>query len=135
MQDLPEKSLLLDALARFLDDQVRPAIEDPYLSFRLKIAINLAQLVAREIRAEDEHDGRQIQRLAALLGESLMHHFTSRTSREEWIIARQKRLVEELRVGAVTDEALDRIRAVLMANLEDKVSVANPRFDTSPIIE
>ena len=42
MQNRPSKTDLLEAVARFLERDVKPAIKDPSLSFRVLIAANLA---------------------------------------------------------------------------------------------
>ena len=56
MQDRPSKEALLDAVATFLLEKVRPAIADPGLGFRVLIAANLASVAASEIRSEGTQD-------------------------------------------------------------------------------
>src|SRR4051812_30641733 len=69
MQDRPAKEVLLDAIASFLLTQVKPAISDPALGFRVLIAANLATVVASEIRSGDEQNAAERERLRALLPE------------------------------------------------------------------
>jgi hypothetical protein len=133
MQDLPEKSMLLDALAQFLDQQVRPKLADPGLAFRVRIAVSLAQLVAREIRAEDQHDAREITRLSRLLHDTTGDGHAVRKEREDQIRALQKKVIEKLK-GA-SDAEFREIHAALKESLVDKLAVAQPRFDTSLSIE
>ena len=69
MQNRPDKTDLLEAVARFLERDVKPAIKDPSLAFRVLIAANLAAVVAGELRVEDAATGAELDRLRALLPE------------------------------------------------------------------
>src|SRR5262245_39341989 len=105
MQDLPEKSQLLDALAKFIDTDLRPAIQDPALVFRARIAAHLAGVVAREIRAEDEHDAAELSRLAALLGRAPVSLPASHAERKRVMSELNRALAKALREGTLDREA------------------------------
>jgi hypothetical protein len=59
--DLPAAPDLAGRVARFLFDEVMPAVEDQKLRHRVRVAVNLLHLVEREIALEDvavDQDGR-----------------------------------------------------------------------------
>ena len=68
MQNRPDASTLLDAVASFLMAEVAPKLEgDKALQFRMMIAANLATVVAAELRTEDDRFAAEAQRLKALV--------------------------------------------------------------------
>jgi hypothetical protein len=100
----------LGAVARFLDADVRPALEgDRALAFRLRIASSLLQSVA----LETEHGGA----LAAAAAE------------------RAEELAAALRAGTLPPDREALVRSKLLEGLRARLAVVNPRFDTSPEIE
>src|SRR5262245_7045793 len=115
MQDLPEKSMLLEALAKFIDAQVRPEIRDPALAFRVRIAAHLAGVVAREIRAEDQHDLAELARLEAIegIGEGRREPLVTREERRRRISELVAKLAAALRKGTLSAEARTKARAHL----------------------
>ncbi|MCP4805274.1 MAG: hypothetical protein GY884_07985, partial [Proteobacteria bacterium] len=68
MQDIPDKTLLLQAVSAFLLHDVGPAIESRSLSFRLRIAAHLLMAIGAELEHEEVHDRMQLQRLQEVLG-------------------------------------------------------------------
>lgn len=135
MQDLPEKAMLLDALAQFLDKQLRPKLEDPALAFRVRIATHLSQLVAREIRAEDQHDLAEIARLREVLGRAEEAPPLPRALRHQAILEMKRALSKTVRDADLDEPAQARLRSAIKATLIEKLSVSQPRFDTSTQIE
>lgn len=137
MIDRPDKATLLDALARFLMEDVRPVVADPAVSYRLLIAANLASTMAREVRTDDERDDEELARLQALLPGVVPKGATStrRGERRAAIADLNQVLVGRLRDGTLPDDrrkaAEEHVRRTLLAEL----SVLSPRFDTSPEIE
>ncbi|MCA9539905.1 MAG: hypothetical protein KC620_13500 [Myxococcales bacterium] len=129
MQDAPDRETLLAELARFLGEQVVPALRDPGLAFRVRVAAFLAEVVARECAHEEDHDAAELERLCALLGES-GEQPEGRTARREAINALDARLVTALRAEPPAID-LDTTRAALMAILRDRLAVVQPRFDPS----
>lgn len=137
MHDKPDKALLLDAVAKFLVEEVRPAIADPAVQFRTLIAANLAAIVAAEIRNEDRHDLAQLERL-----ERLFHPDRpapapppTRAEREARIRELETELARRIRersLGASeTGLAVEHVKQTL----REKLAVLNPRFDLREDLE
>ena len=136
MQDLPEKSSLLDAIASFLDREVRPKISDPAIAFRVRIAAHLASLVAREIREEDAHDIAEIDKLSTLLGHTAgTDPPPTRAERARAITDLEQQLVKRIATGMLDDKAILRLSAGLRVILQNKLAVSQPKFDTALEIE
>lgn len=85
--DEPRKERLLDGVAAFLGKQVVPAIEDPALAFRVRIAAHLVGMVARECRAEPE-DPAEVERMTAA--------FVAGDGDDAWL---QQHLARSLRIS------------------------------------
>jgi hypothetical protein len=131
MQARPDKTALLAALAQFLVTEVRPALDDPALRFRVLIAAHLAGGIAREVATEDDLDREQLSGLQALLGE--MPDIPGRgDERREAILAAQRQLVARIRSG---EADFDLVSAHLQRVLAGTLTVSNPSFDLNPIIE
>lgn len=135
MQDRPHKKDLLFALAKFLDDQVRDAIADPGLRFRVRIASNIAKVVALETMVEDTHDAAELEGLQAILPDVAdgLGPNDGAGGRRRAIEVLNAALADAIRTRVLPDEAA--ARAHVKRTLIDKLSVVNPRFDTSLEIE
>ena len=133
MQDRPEKEVLLDALANFLIQQVRPAVSDPGLNFRVLIAANIAMQVAAEIRGEESQDAAELTRLRELLSDvPVSSDLTTRSGQQVATKALNQALAERLKTGSVD---FAKATAHLKQTLIKKLAVNNPRFDTALDIE
>lgn len=122
MQDAPDRDVLLDAVAGFLADDVVPAIADPALQFRVKIALHLLGGLAREGRAEDAADAEHLRLLdpAATVPDG-------RAARRAAIRAAAEALARRIRTGELDGDLpawADRLRAVAL----EKARTGNPRF-------
>lgn len=129
MQDRPDLDAMLDALARFLDQEAVPACSDPAVAFRLRIAAHLSAMAAREVRHETRNDAAELDALETLLGvgEAVIGPDRSdRQSRRQAIRGLERLLCEQIADGSVNADATF---ATLRANLRRKLEVANPRFD------
>ena len=131
MQDGPNAASLLDAVAQFLRRSVVPAVADPSVAFRVRIAASLAAMVSRELQAEEIHDRAELEGLARLLpaagtdgSEAL-----GRDERHEAIHAREDALARAIRLRTLKDEEYDAVFQQLMATLVHRLSIVNPRFD------
>ena len=133
MQDLPPKEVLLDAVARFLDSDLRPAVKHPGLAFRLRVAANLLRVVALECQEEEGHDQAELERLRALFPAQAELEGSGRAAVRAALAELNASLAEQLR-AASWDEA-GPSREHVVATLRDKLAVVNPRFDLSPEIE
>ena len=138
MQERPNKLVLLTAIARFLNEEARPALADPRLAFRALIAANLASIVASEMMSDDDHLMSELTRLRAIFQDepdAAGSPIPERTdARRAEVLALNTRLAHALRAA---DGAIDQasVASHLRATLRDKLSVDNPRFDTARVIE
>ena len=133
MQDRPDKLALLQSIARFLVEEARPAMQDPRLNFRTLIAANLAHIVASELSTDDEHVKRELARLRGVVpdvGDGPTHEL-----RREALLEANARLANWFREGEPDDADVAKVAGILRETLKDKLSVDNPRFDTSLDIE
>ena len=127
MQDTPNAPTLLAEIAQFLEAQVRPAIDDKGLAFRVRIAVHLLGVAAREVEHAPAHLDAEARRLSALLGDDLPGDDLA-----AWVEARNVDLATGLRADEYDAQARDAIRAHLMQTLRETLSVTQPRFDTRP---
>ena len=125
MQDLPDKQTLLAGVARFLEGEVRPAVTDRGLAFRIRIAAHLLGVVAREVTHEEAHDRAELDALCALLGREGSVP-SGAGDRSDAIREAREALSGAIRAGEVSDG--DAV-AGLLELLATKLSVSNPRFD------
>lgn len=125
MQDPPEKEAILFAIARFLEEEIRPIVKDPRLNFRVLIATHLAATVANECRGGAEQESAALARLRAIYPDS--PHAAYR--------ALEARLAKDIRAGAVGRDQESLVHAHVRSTLLAKLAVNSPRFDTQPEIE
>ncbi len=67
MQDEPEPEELITAVAKFLRNDIAPGITG-HNAFKLRVAINALDLVARQLALEQGSDAAEAARLRQLLG-------------------------------------------------------------------
>jgi hypothetical protein len=67
MQDEPTPGELTKAVADFLRNDIAPALSG-HQAFRLRVAINMIDLVTRQLAREGDSDAAEAARLMALLG-------------------------------------------------------------------
>ena len=125
MQDLPDKGTILLGIAQFLDQELRPQVQDKATAFRVRIAAHLLMTVVRELGAEAAHDQAELAVLRQLLGDSDPVP-SDPGDRGVAIHAAHKALAEAIRAG---EGDLDAAHDALTAALADRLSVSNPRFD------
>lgn len=118
MQNRPDHSTLLDAVASFLMADLVPKLEaDKALQFRVLIAANLATVVAGELRTQPARLASETKRLQSLLG----------TDGE--LDTLNERLAAALRKDELSPEQLDRALEHLLATARETLEVTNPRFE------
>lgn len=130
MQNRPDPSTLLDAVASFLIAEVVPKLEaEKALQFRVMIAANVATVVAGELRTEDDRFAAESARLVGLVPEAVTPKLTSirRDERLAALAALDAALVEKLRADGGSEAAL----AHLWQTAKETLAVTNPRFDLS----
>ena len=135
MQYRPDRLRLLLAVGDFLEQDVRPALDDPAMGFRVLIAANLCRIVAGELMTEPAHDASELKGLAALLPDLDVPDAPDPEQRRAAIARGNAMLAERLREGQVESRDLPAVREHLWRTLCDRLSVSNPRFDTSREIE
>lgn len=134
MQDAPTKETLLLAVAKFLMTEVRPAVTDPRLSFRLLIAANLAGIVAQECAGEDEQNRAELARLAAIFTDLAADtpgaaSLPPRTKDLQAIARGNARLAKGIRDGSLDPKPGGPVFQHVKQTLTEKLAIDNPRFD------
>ncbi|HZS37147.1 MAG TPA: DUF6285 domain-containing protein [Polyangia bacterium] len=134
MIDPPDKATLLDAVALFLVGELKGAVADPKLGFRVLIAAHLTASVAAELRGDDAQDAAELERLRALLPDVATQQNDPAERRAE--LARLNgELAKRLRGGALDGDAWRAAFDHLQATLAEKLRVVSPRFELKPDIE
>ena len=67
MQDEPTPIELTKAVADFLRNDITPLISG-HQAFKLRVAVNILDLVTRQLTLEEGSDAEEVERLRALLG-------------------------------------------------------------------
>ncbi|MCS3898061.1 hypothetical protein M2171_007194 [Bradyrhizobium japonicum USDA 38] len=67
MQDEPTPTELTKAVADFLRNDITPLISG-HQAFKLRVAVNILDLVTRQLTQEEGSDAEEVERLRALLG-------------------------------------------------------------------
>ena len=67
MQDEPTPIELTKAVADFLRNDITPLVSG-HQAFKLRVAINILDLVTRQLTQEEESDAKEVERLRAQLG-------------------------------------------------------------------
>jgi hypothetical protein len=135
MQNRPDKATLLEAVARFLATEVKPAIADPALAFRVLVAANLAAVVAAEVMTEEAQEQAELERLRGLLGAEGAPLPGSAAARKAEIRERNRALVALVGSAALGEADAQRIRDHVMLTLRGELLAQSPKFDTSLDIE
>jgi Domain of unknown function (DUF6285) len=132
MQDPPDKETLLDAVALFLVGELKGAVADPKLGFRVLIAAHLTASVAAELRADEAQDAAELARLRALLPDAPGE--PAANCRSE-IRRLNGELAARLRDGRLEGGRWQAALEHLQQTLAEKLRVVSPRFDLRPDVE
>ncbi len=113
MQDRPTATELLEAASAELDDSLVPRLTgvDRY---RLKVAVNIMRIVAREIAAADR-PSEELRRLSDLLGHS------------GELASLNAELCSAIRSGAL-DSRWPEVMAHMLESGRERLLVANPKY-------
>lgn len=131
MQTRPDAATLLEAVAAFLLEEVSPKLkEDKAIAFRVMIAANLANVVATELRTQDERFVNEARRLKAMLpgvaDEAKL--WSARThDRLDALTALERELATRLRAGKMKID--ERVLEHLTQTARETLSAVNPRFE------
>ncbi len=98
MSQRPDRLTLLDAVGRFLEEQVLPGIDDRGLAFRMRIAIWLLEVVGRDVAAATGlEDGEELD-LDDELAEAIRNHPPDAAWEAEMLASIKESLAERLAV-------------------------------------
>jgi hypothetical protein len=124
MQDRPTLHELLQAVERFLEEEIVPNSRGRQ-QFLARVSANTIRMVDREIEHREEHFTREWQGLDALLGAEPMPG--AGPARREALVRRTAELCEKIRSGEANGgEWGARVRAHLHQTVRDKLSVTDP---------
>jgi len=113
MQDEPTPIELTKAVADFLRNDITPLISG-HQAFKLRVAINILDLVTRQLTREAGSDAAEVERLRSLLGE------------DGTVMELNRALAERITKGEV-DLATPGLADHLWATTMDKLAVASRR--------
>lgn len=114
MQDEPTPIELTRAVADFLRNDITPLISG-HQAFKLRVAVNILDLVTRQLTREEASDAREVERLRALLGV------------EGSVTDLNRALAERIAKGEV-DLATPGLAEHLWATTMDKLAVDQPNY-------
>ncbi len=124
MQDRPTQHEILNAVQRFLDEDVVPATEGR-TQFLVRVAANLLRALDRELALEEAQLAREWSGLNALLGAEQPP--TGREAVRAALLQRNAALCERIRAGVADEgEARAQILAHVRGTVQEKLVVTNP---------
>lgn len=106
--DVPSAAELVEAVREFLEKDVMNATEGR-VNFHARVAVNVLNMVQRELEQGDEQAATHAERLTTLG------------------VASEQELSAAITSGQL-DERLPDVVAVVKATVRDKLSVANPKY-------
>ena len=114
MQDEPTPTELTKAVADFLRNDITPLISG-HQAFKLRVAVNILDLVTRQLTREEGSNAAEVERLRALLGMDGSVTDLNRT------------LAERIAKGEI-DLATPGLAEHLWATTMDKLAVDQPNY-------
>jgi len=132
VQQRPDLIALLEAVGRFLRDELPGAIADERLRFRVLVAASLVGQAAAELGAEDALLAAERDQLTGLLGRPGAGPAAGRNGARAELAELDAELARRIRAGEIDPAAA---RSHLQAALGRLLQVINPRFDLSAEID
>ncbi|MBR1127167.1 DUF6285 domain-containing protein [Bradyrhizobium iriomotense] len=114
MQDEPTPVELTKSVADFLRNDITPLISG-HQAFKLRVAINILDLVTRQLTQEEGSDAKEVERLRALLGV------------DGSVTELNRILADRIAIGE-TDLATPGLAEHLWATTMDKLAVDQPNY-------
>lgn len=114
MQDEPTPVELTKSVADFLRNDITPLISG-HQAFKLRVAVNILDLVTRQLTREDGSDAEEVARLRALLG------------LDGTVTELNRALAERIAKGEI-DLATPGLAEHLWATTMDKLAVDQPNY-------
>lgn len=126
MQDRPTIHELLDAVQRFLDEEIVPHT-DGRRQFIARVSANVLRMVDRELQAEETHLAREWAALDGVLGRA--EPPAGRAATLAALRERNEALCARIRDEGAGDSAeWARIVACVRQTVQDKLSVTDPDY-------
>ncbi len=126
MQDRPNYDELLNAVERFLDDEVVSKTEGA-LRFNGRVAANVIRIVRRELENEEASLGHEWESLVDLLGEAPRPR--DRDALRAVLTQRNEELSQRIRAGDADDgEFRGNLLKHARQTIREKLTVTNPRW-------
>jgi hypothetical protein len=127
MGDRPTKLELLEAVRRFLDEELSPELEGVH-RFHARVASNALSIVAREIELGTPQRRSQFVRLCALLERS-GEPPDGAEALDAAVDEMERELCERIRQGLADDPTFRaRVLDHLRETTRERLTVANPRY-------
>jgi hypothetical protein len=114
MQDEPTPTELTKAVADFLRNDITPLISG-HQAFKLRVAVNILDLVTRQLTQEEGSDAKEVERLRALMG------------MDGTVTDLNRALAERIATGEI-DLATPGLAEHLWATTMDKLAVDQPNY-------
>jgi hypothetical protein len=118
VQDLPTAAELVEAVREFLERDIFPTLEGRK-QFHTRVSMNVLGIVQRELEQSSRADGKERERLVALLGRD-GDSDASLTDLNRELAAR----IRDGSLAAPREEILGHLRETL----RDKLAIANPKY-------
>ncbi len=137
MQDAPTQEQLLAAVARFLEEELGPALAaaDPRLAERARVAAQICRIAVRESSREEAQDAGELTRLSVLFPDDPAPYPATRDARRGRITALTERMVLRLKNGEVREGERSYLSRLVKETLRERLAVNDPTFDLSADIE
>ena len=108
----PTSAELIESVREWIERDVMPAT-DGRLKFHARVAMNVLAMVERELAMGDQQEADHVDRLATIG------------------VADDAEFAHAIRNGDL-DDRLDDVRAILRADVDAKLAVANPKYLAGP---
>jgi len=130
MQDRPTVVELIEAVRDFLAGEVVPALADRGLRYRMRIALHVLGIVAREVPDEETRLRAEREALLNLLDLPRPAPPCDPRSLRAWVLEANRALCERIRDGgADAGPWRERVLAHLQQVVEEKLRGSNPDFN------
>jgi hypothetical protein len=130
MQDRPTAVELIEAVRDFLAGEVAPALADRGLRYRMRIALHVLGIVAREVPDEETRLRAEREALLALLDLPRPAPPCDPPLLRAWVLEANRALCERIRDGAAdAGPWRERVLAHLQQVVEEKLQGSNPDFN------
>ena len=126
MPDQLDKASLFEAVAIFLNESLRPHVDDKDLAFRVLVAANLARITADEIRNESQNNRAELARLRSLMPDVALNHDIEPAAQVGQLNAV---LAQRIKDGELSLEQAPMALTHIMQTCQEKLATQNPNFD------